>query len=139
MHSLSPSHWLDRLAIGASAACLIHCLFLPIVVAVLPATSRILDVPEEAHIYVFLGAVPISALAMIRGYQLHGLPLPASLGILGLALLAVGALAQLEGVLEVGFTLAGSTFLAVAHIRNWQARSRSPGEKAGRCDRAPGV
>jgi hypothetical protein len=92
MHSQLPSPWLDRLAIGASAACLIHCLFLPILAAMLPATSRVLDVPEDAHIYVFIAAVPISALAMIRGYRHHGFPVPASLGILGLALLAVGAL-----------------------------------------------
>jgi hypothetical protein len=48
-------------------------------------------------------------------------------------------LAGLEGVPEVGFTLAGSTFLAIAHIRNWQLRSRPPRQNAGRCDRASGA
>lgn len=116
--------WLDPLAIGASAACLAHCLLPPLLLAAFPAASRALDLPEAIHLWFLAAAVPISALAMIRGYRHHGVLLPAALGLLGLALLAVGALAGLHGLLETGFTLLGSLVLAGAHIRNWQLRLR---------------
>lgn len=115
--------WLDRLALGASAACLFHCLFLPLLLAASPALTRMLDLPEAFHIYAFLAAVPISALAMRSGYARHGLLLPASLGLAGIAMLGIGALAGLSGLLETGVTLVGSVLLALAHIRNWQLRS----------------
>jgi len=116
--------WLDGLAIGASAACLVHCLLLPIVIAVLPAASRALDLPEELHIFVFAAALPTSALAMRRGYEHHGLLIPAAMGLIGLILLGFGALAHLEAMMETGFSLAGSIVLMLAHVRNWQLRRR---------------
>ena len=119
--------WPDRLAIGASAACLVHCLLLPLALAALPAAARALELPEAFHLYAFVAAAPISAFAMIMGYRHHGVLLPAALGLLGLALLGIGALAGLHGLLEAGFTLAGSTILALAHLRNWRlSRTASP-------------
>ncbi len=124
MSSTSPaSPVLDRLAIGASAACLAHCLLLPLLIAALPAASRMIELPETFHVYAFAAAVSISALAMRAGYLRHGLRLPAALGLTGLALLGTGALAGLEGLPEVGATLAGSTILTMAHLRNWQLSS----------------
>lgn len=118
--------WPDRLAIGASAGCLVHCLFLPLLIAAMPAATQALDVPEAFHLFAFATAVPVSAFAMRRGYSRHGLLLPAALGLSGLALLGVGALAGLRGAFETGFTLAGSTVLALAHLRNWQLRRKGP-------------
>jgi MerC mercury resistance protein len=116
--------WLDRLAIGASATCFVHCLLLPVALAALPTAAQTFQLGEDLHLYAFAAAVPISALAMRRGYRRHGLLLPAALGLGGLALLGVGALVGLRGALETGFTLAGSAVLALAHLRNWQLRRR---------------
>ena len=117
------SAFLDRLAIGASAACLVHCLFLPLLIAAVPATSRLFSIPEEYHLLAVAFAVPVSAWAMITGFRHHGLLLPAMLGLVGLLLLAAGALAAAQELLETALTIAGSMVLAFAHMRNWQLRS----------------
>jgi len=119
-----PTLWLDGLAIGTSAACLVHCLLLPIAIAVLPAASRALDLPEELHIFAFAAALPTSALAMRKGYRHHGLLIPAGMGLIGLILLGFGALAHLGALMESGFSLTGSILLMLAHVRNWQLRRR---------------
>ncbi|MFN3724693.1 MAG: MerC domain-containing protein [Allosphingosinicella sp.] len=116
--------WPDRLAIGASTACVAHCLLVPILIVIVPATSRWLALPEEVHMWAFATAVPVSAYAMRRGYEHHGLLLPAALGVIGLVLLGIGALFGLARALETGFTLGGSVALIVAHIQNWQLRGR---------------
>ncbi len=125
-----PVPWLDRLAIGASFACLAHCLIFPMLIAASPALAHMLDVPEAFHLYVLATTVPVSALAMARGFRRHGLWLPMGLGAVGLALLAFGALAGLPALYETGLTLGGSLILAIAHVRNWQLHvaqlTRSP-------------
>jgi hypothetical protein len=120
--SAALSAWPDRLAIGASGACLVHCLALPLLIAGFPAASQFLALPEAFHLLAVAAAVPVSAWAMIRGYRHHGLLLPASLGFLGLVLLGAGALSGAEEMLETGLSVAGSLVLAFAHLRNWQLR-----------------
>ncbi len=131
--SSAPSPWLDRLAIGASAACFAHCLMLPFLIAALPATARVLSLPEEAHLIAFAFAVPVSAWAVLRGYRHHGVMYPALLALTGLSLLGIGALAGLTPITETAVTVAGSVLLAGAHLRNWQlSASRSPNRYAAR-------
>lgn len=117
------SKWLDMLAIGASAACLVHCLFLPLLFAVLPSVSRLLNLPEGLHLGAFLLAIPASAFAMRTGYRQHGIVHPALLGGLGLVLLGVGALGGMRLLVETGLTVIGSVLLAIAHLRNWRLQS----------------
>lgn len=124
--------WPDRLAIGTSAACLVHCLLLPLLIAALPSASRALELPEALHLYAFAAAVPISVLAILRGYRHHGLLLPAGLGLTGLTLLGFGALVGRHGLVEIGSTLVGSTVLGLAHLHNWQLRYR-PSRSAPSC------
>jgi hypothetical protein len=88
---------LDAAAIGASFVCLVHCLLLPLVMAALPAISHFLQPPEALHVAAFLIAVPVSALAMLRGHRRHGLHLPAVIGGLGLILIGTGARQEAHG------------------------------------------
>lgn len=118
----APSSWLDQLAIGASFACLMHCLVLPMLVAASPVAARLLDLPETFHLYAFAVAVPTSAMAMRQGFRGHGTRLPMTLGIVGIALLGAGALSGLSHLFETGLTMCGSILLAMAHVRNWQLR-----------------
>ncbi|WP_162806452.1 MerC domain-containing protein [Sphingosinicella terrae] len=112
--------WADLLAVGASAACLIHCLFLPVVVAFAPALTTLLSLPEAFHLIAFLFAVPVSGWAMARGYRLHGAAQPALVGAIGLGALGLGSLAGSSWLVETGCTIAGSILLAFAHLRNWR-------------------
>lgn len=114
---------LDGAAIAVSFACLVHCLLLPLLFALLPAASQAFGLPEFFHLAAFLFAVPASGLAMTAGYRLHGALLPALMGAIGLVLIGLGALGGFELMLETGVTVAGSLLLAVGHVRNWRLRT----------------
>jgi hypothetical protein len=119
-----PVLWLDAVAIGASFACLVHCLLLPLLFAALPALTRVVAVPESFHIAAFLFAIPASAWAMRAGHRHHGALLPAVFGAIGLLLLGGGALGGFDLAVETGVTVLGSLLLASAHWVNWSLRRR---------------
>lgn len=121
------SNGLDSVAIGASIACLVHCLLLPIFLALLPAASAFLRVPESFHVAAFLLAVPASALAMRSGYRHHSIVLPAAFAFVGLLFLGLGALGELGFLLEAGMSVIGSLLLAFGHLRNWRLRQKALG------------
>jgi hypothetical protein len=110
----------DVIAAGLSAACLVHCVGLPLLLAAIPALARLISVPEWFHLAAFVFAVPASALAVWIGARRHGAMLPALLGSWGLALLGVGVLAGFDEGGETGLTVLGSVLLATAHWRNWR-------------------
>lgn len=118
---------LDSFAIGASVACLFHCLLLPILFALLPAASAFLGVPESFHVTAFLLAIPASALAMRSGHRRHGTGLPAAFAFVGLVLLGLGAFAGLGFLFEAGTSVLGSILLAFGHVSNWRLRQKAFG------------
>lgn len=114
--------WMDRAAVAASLACMVHCLALPLVVAALPALSSVLDVPESFHLWVLGFAAPVAAVALLQGRVRHGAWWPVGLGAAGLTLLAAGALLLPEGAVETAATVAGGMILGGAQIANWRLR-----------------
>jgi hypothetical protein len=116
--------WIERAAIGASLLCLVHCIGLPLIVAALPALSRMIPLPDSVHLWILGFAAPTSALALGAGYWRHGSIGPMAFGAAGLALLAVGAIVLGGGAFETPVTVAGSLFLASGHIANWRLRHR---------------
>ena len=123
MAEVTREDWLDRAALGASVACLVHCLALPLVLAALPALAAVVTIPESVHLWVLLFAIPTSGYALIAGRARHGMFWPLLLGTAGLMLLAIGALAS-SGSRETMVTVLGSLALAAAHLGNWRARHR---------------
>jgi len=115
------STFLDGAAIGASLICLIHCIGLPILFALLPAMATIgLPSSEWLHLVLLLTAIPVSGLALVGGWRAHGAVVPLMLGALGLAGLAAGlAFGSTPGA-ETALTVTGSLALAMAHIGNWR-------------------
>jgi hypothetical protein len=120
--SSSGTDWVERAALGASALCLIHCIGLPLLLAALPALSSLIPVPESFHVWILAFAVPTSALALVTGWRHHRRAYPPMIGIVGLILLAIGALLLLGGRWETPVTIIGSLCLACAHIANWRLR-----------------
>jgi hypothetical protein len=119
------SSWLDAFAVGASAACLVHCLVIPLLLALAPALVSLIGMPEWFHLAAFAFAVPTSALAMQRGFRDHGVVMPAIFAAIGLALLGLGALGGFSILLETGLTVPGSVVLAIGHIGNWKLLRRA--------------
>lgn len=119
------SGW-DRIGIGLSGLCVVHCLLFPVILAVLPLWSAFEALHDGFHLVLAVLLVPTTGLAARSGYRHHrdrGV-----LGLLsgGLAAIVVAALLG-HGLLGYGWgtglTLVGSVLLIAGHGRNWHCRS----------------
>ncbi len=109
---------LDRLAIGLSGLCLVHCVGTLLLVATL-ASGGFLANPLFHEVGLAL-AVTVGAVALGRGMLAHRRPLPLAIGGLGLATMAT-ALLMPHGVYEALCTMAGVTLVAIGHVLNQRA------------------
>ncbi|KQN30601.1 hypothetical protein ASF00_07785 [Sphingomonas sp. Leaf34] len=114
--------WLDRAAMAGSAACMVHCLALPLLLAAVPAVSVIIVIPESFHRWLLLLAVPLAAVALLGGHARHAALWPLCLGVAGLGLMTVGAFALPEGDVESAVTVTGGILVALAHAANLRLR-----------------
>lgn len=116
------ANWLDGLAVSVSTACLAHCLVLPALLALLPAWSRWLDLPEAVHLWLLLAALPLSSLVLWRAARQSARAWQTFwLGVAGLSGITAGLLVDGE-LLETIVTSIGAGLLASAHIINWRRR-----------------
>ena len=114
--------WFERAAVGASMLCLIHCIGLPLLLAALPALSKLIALPESFHVWVLGFALLTSSAALLPGHRGHRKRLPLAAGSVGITLLAVGALLLPSSPVETPATVAGSMCLVFAHLSNWRLR-----------------
>ena len=110
------------MAIAGAAACLAHCIALPVVIAALPALATVVPIPTTFHIIALSFAVPTTLFALLLGFRHHRALQPLFAGLIGLALLAIGVLAYGETPAEVPLTIAGSVAIVTAHVGNWLRR-----------------
>ena len=112
------STWtLDRVAIGLSSLCLVHCVATAIFVAVLASAGSILGSPLIHEVGLTL-AMGVGAIALGQGIRDHGFMMPSAVGGLGLGVMA-GALSLPEGSgHEVIWTMTGVLTLALGHRLN---------------------
>ncbi len=123
--------WLERTAMGASLLCLVHCLALPLILAALPTLGGIVHLPEEVHVWLLFLVLPATGAALLTGYRRHRDVRPLMVGGFGLALVTAAALLLLETRWEMPVTVAGSLFIAAAHVFNWTLRHRSAANCCG--------
>lgn len=126
---------LDGSAMSLSGLCLVHCLALPVLAALLPALGPWTHA-EWVHVAIVLFAAPIAAFALAR--PVHGERPPralTALGGLGVALLALGAFGS--PAIETPVTVAGSLCLAAAHLWNWRRHGRRHADAKGQATVAP--
>jgi hypothetical protein len=110
---------LDRLAIGLSGLCLIHCIGTLLFVATMASAGSVLLAPEFHEIGLAL-ALLIGIVALGHGLYVHRRPLPLAIGAVGLALMAT-ALTLHHGVGEALCTIAGVLLVAAGHQLNRRA------------------
>ena len=118
-HALAQNHILDRLAIGLSGLCIVHCLGTAIALALLASAGGILGASWIHEIGLALAMV-LGVVALARGVVEHGFMLPVAVGSLGLGVMA-GALRLPHDGTEALFTLAGVSILALGHRLNFIA------------------
>jgi hypothetical protein len=114
----------DRLGLGASAVCLVHCLVLPFVLTGTAALSG--GAHHGFHAAVLALTLPLALWAALPGYREHrDRRVPALLGLGTLLLVASFAVHDLVGEAgHAGLTVAGSVTLMAGHLRNYRRRAQ---------------
>ena len=110
---------IDRLAIGLSGLCLVHCVASAVLVLVLASAGGALLDPRIHEIGLVL-AIMLGVVGLGRGIREHGFMLPAAIGALGLGTMA-GSLTLHHGTEEVLYSVFGVLLLALGHDLNRRA------------------
>jgi hypothetical protein len=117
------SRYFDRIAIALSTICIVHCLAMPLLIAILPVAAITLGSDGHFHWLMLWLVVPTSALGFALGLRVHGRAGIVVVGALAVAVLAVVALrghGTWNPALEVTVNIAASIVLAGAHWRNFR-------------------
>lgn len=112
----------DRLAIGLSGLCAVHCLATAVLVALAASAGGLLLSPIIHEVGLTI-AIALGALALGRGIMQHGYMMPAAIGSLGLGVMAGAISLPHDGSGETLFTLIGVGLLALGHDLNRRAVS----------------
>lgn len=107
---------IDRLAVGLSALCGIHCLATPLLIGAMASLGGILETPI-IHEGGLMLAILLGALSLGAGALRRGTMLPAAVGSLGLGVMA-GALSHHHSAMETVYTLLGVGILSLGHLLN---------------------
>jgi len=106
---------LDRIAMGLSGLCLVHCIATAVLLTLLASAGGVLGSPLIHETGLVLAMI-FAIIALGRGAVAHGFILPIATGALGLGVMA-GALTMPEGS-DVLYTMAGVGLLALGHRLN---------------------
>ena len=114
-----PSGRLDRIAMGVSGLCLVHCLATAVLLALVSAAGGVLGAPIIHEVGLTL-AMLLGSIALGRGILEHGFMMPSAVGGLGLGVMA-GALTLPHDGTEAVYTVIGVMVLALGHRLNVMA------------------
>jgi hypothetical protein len=114
-----PTQRLDRMAIGLSGLCLVHCVATTVMLALVSAASSVLGAPIVHEVGLGLAMI-MGAVSLGRGITEHGYTMPSAVGGLGLGVMA-GALTLPHDGSEALYTVAGVAILALGHRLNFIA------------------
>jgi hypothetical protein len=120
MQQLSiPTSRLDRIAVGLSGLCVVHCVGTAVLLGLLASAGGFLGKPIIHEVGLTLAMI-IGAFALGRGILEHGFLMPSAIGALGLGVMA-GALSLPHDGREPVFTVVGVLILALGHRLNAMA------------------
>ncbi len=113
---------IDGAAISLSGLCIIHCLALPLLAAILPIAGMWAEA-EWVHKLFVVAALPLSGFAIARAFSSKGQTLFIALALTGLSLLVASAFVEALHDYETVLTVAGALMLAAAHGWRWQTHA----------------
>ncbi|MDE0040357.1 MAG: MerC domain-containing protein [Gammaproteobacteria bacterium] len=117
----SPAARLDLAAVGLSTLCVLHCVALPVLVALMPVVGQAAQ-NELVHRVLVVLAVPVSLRVIWKTRPVNDNRLFVGAALLGLALLLLGAFVEAVSRFEEPVTIAGGVVLGSAHIWHWMRR-----------------
>ena len=114
----------DKAAIGLSFACALHCLMVPLFLAIFPSPALSGLGDERIHIGLLALIIPISVFSLTLGCRVHRNLTVVSVGVAGICILVFSALFAhdigIESLETVG-TLLGSGIVALSHAMNFKS------------------
>ena len=113
----------DKLAVGFSGLCAVHCLALPLMLTLIPSMASLSLYKETFHAWMVVAVIPTSAYALTRGCRTHKEKTVVFYGLLGLSGLIASVLLGEHNLGEVGeklITVVSSSIIAYAHVRNFK-------------------
>jgi hypothetical protein len=116
------SKYLDRAAIALSTICIVHCLAMPLVIAVLPVAALAVGGDGHFHLLMLWFVVPTSVLGFGLGVRVHRRVDIVAMGAIAIVALATAALwghSAWDPSVEMFANVAASVLLAAAHWRNF--------------------
>jgi len=117
--ALTSNGRVDRLAIGLSGLCLVHCVGTAVLVMMLASAGGLLVDPRIHEVGLVL-AMMLGLIGLGGGALRHGFLLPVAIGSLGLGTMA-GSLTFTHGVEEIVISVVGVLILALGHDLNRRA------------------
>lgn len=108
----------DLYAAGMSAACVLHCLGLPLLATLLPVTSQTVD-NHLLHVVLVMLAVPVTLWVVWGEGADSESGVFAAVALTGLTLMVMAVTVAPLEQFEVALTLTGGAMLGGAHIWRW--------------------
>ena len=119
----------DKAAIGLSLLCALHCLALPVFIALAPTVASLAIADESFHLWMVAVVVPVSAYALLLGCQKHRRLSVLVLGFGGLLVLGLTPVVGHDLLGENGerlLTLMGASLIAWSHVQNYRLCQSAP-------------
>ena len=111
---------LDKVGIGASLLCAIHCALLPVLFTTLPLFGIELLENEHVELGFIVFSFAVGSLGLYASYKKHHQKIvPLLLFVIGISCLLFSNYLLGES-LEVFGKIAGATAIIIAHIINWR-------------------
>ena len=106
------------ISIWLSSLCFLHCLTLPLITISIPLFGKYME--SHFHSLMLFIVIPISIVALTRGYKNHNNIIIVILGLFGGMLVTFGAtyIHYKSNSSDALITISGSIFLAIAHFFN---------------------
>jgi hypothetical protein len=117
------SKYFDRVAIALSTICIVHCLAMPFLIALLPVAALAVGGDGHFHSLMLWFVVPTSVVGFGLGLRVHrraDIVLMGAVAIAGLAVAALWGHSAWDPSVEVLINVAASVLLAAAHWRNFR-------------------
>jgi hypothetical protein len=111
---------LDRIAMGLSGLCAVHCVATAVLLGLVASAGGILGQPIVHEVGLTLAMI-LGSIALGRGVREHGFLLPCAVGLAGLGIMGY-AMSLHETGLEPAFTIVGVSVLALGHRLNIMAK-----------------
>ena len=113
----------DKVSIGISALCLLHCLLFPSFMVLLSSFISVSLNSELIHYMLLFLVVPVSSFALIVGLNNHKNSFIFFIGLLGLVILVSALLIELPITIisgEILLTIIGSILITFSHYKNYK-------------------